>query len=108
MPGQVEKTPSRRRSAHWGSLTPNQKIVLPQRVSYLSLILYEYEGIERHSLAPFRWQMCNEATIEQIKGWLESGVFPNLKTSGEIIKLLGNDRIGTDNKEIIKNTSAQK
>ena len=94
------QTPSRR--SNWGSLTPNQKKVLPQHLSYLSLILYEYSDNERMSLLPFRWQLCHEASINEIERWLQINEFPSLKDSVSIIRMLGSDRIGTNDKNIIQ------
>lgn len=94
------KTPSRR--SIWRSLTPNQKRVLPPHLGHLSLILYEYSDTERLSLLPFRWQLCHQASIYEIGTWLRKDDFPSLKNSSGIIRLLGNDSIGTADKNIIQ------
>lgn len=88
----------------WGTLTTKQKKVLPERIDYLSLVLYEYLDEDRRNLDSFHWQLCKEAKkIENIQDWLKLGNFPNKVISAEIIKDLCNGKIGTDNSEFIDN-----
>ncbi|PYV93422.1 MAG: hypothetical protein DMG05_01630 [Acidobacteria bacterium] len=86
----------------WGKLTRKQKRVLPERLPYLGLLLYECDGENRQLLRQFAWQMCNFASIETMSGWLKSGDFPGPASSPEIIRQLGNASIGTDNKQILE------
>ena len=77
--------------------------MLPERLAYLALLLFEYEDLERRRLMPFKWQTCSKATsIDQVTRWLKSGRFPSVATSGEIIKSLGNDQIGTSDRKVIE------
>lgn len=91
-------------SKGWGKFTPNQKKVLPGRLRYLALLLYDSDEGKREVLGPFKWQLCNDQdiTIEMISNWLKSGSFPSASSSSKIIKQLGNAEIGTDDKEILE------
>jgi len=93
----------KRRNGKWGKLTNKQKDVFPDRMKYLGLLLYSYLDEDRHKLNKFEWQLCQDATPREVEIWLKSDKFPNKKDSGEIISLLGNGSIGTDNREIIQN-----
>ena len=85
----------------WGKLTPKQKKVLPERMPYLGLLLYECNSEERQLLKRFAWQMCSLGTVETINDWLKSGKFPSSASSSEIIQQLGNAKIGTDDERIL-------
>lgn len=85
----------------WGNFTKSQKKVLPERLSYLSLLLYSYSDKTRHSFNPFSWQLCNVAELTEIEKWLKDDKFPNLVESNYIIDNLGNGIIGTDDDDII-------
>ena len=92
----------RRGTNKWGDLTAKQKQILPERLSYSALVLYQYsELVERRKLAPFQWQLTSSATIQDVSGWLKTGQFPGLKLSKEIIESIATDLIGTGNKKII-------
>lgn len=93
----------RRRNGKWGKLSKRQKDVFPDRIKYLGLLLYSYSDEDRHKLNKFEWQLCQDATLKEVKEWLKSERFPSKKASWEIISLLGNGSIGTDNREIIQN-----
>jgi len=43
----------------WSNFTKNQRSVLPERLRYLSLLLYRYEDEEGYILKPFKWQRCD-------------------------------------------------
>jgi hypothetical protein len=92
----------KRRKGNWGPMNPNQKKVLPDRLSYLGLLLYSYTDKERQQLNEFEWLLCQGASLSDVEGWLKSDKFPDTKSSGEIISLLGNAYIGTNDPEIIK------
>lgn len=98
----IKRRPSKGHKSCWGSFTTNQKKILPERLKYLSLLLYEYEDEQRHNLNPFSWQLCNGVQLDKVENWLKNGVFQNLTTSDRIIKMIGNDKIGTDDKIILK------
>lgn len=91
----------KRRNGKWGQFSKNQKKMLPNHVDYLALLLYEYADLERLELLPFHWQLCKDSHFKQIKNWIKSGSFPMLQTSEHTIDLLGKDKIGTDDNEII-------
>ena len=91
-----------RRDAKWGDLTQSQKKVLSNRLGHLGLVLYQYvDGSDRRKLSKFHWQLTAGVSIEAVSEWLKTGEFPNLQRSFEIIISLAQDRIGTDDKEII-------
>jgi hypothetical protein len=91
----------RRRDGKWGDLR-RQRDVLPDRIKYLVLLLYSYADKERRQLNEFFLQLCQGASLSEVEGWLKSDEFPDTKSSGEIISLLGNACIGTDDPEIIE------
>ena len=97
----IKRRQTAKRKARWGSFTPNQKKVLPNRLEYLALILYEYIDAERQHLAPFRWQLCSGTKLSDVEQWLNSDYFPRPLMSDIIITQLGRDKIGTDDKKII-------
>jgi hypothetical protein len=86
----------------WGKFTPNQKKILPERLAYLGLLLYEFSEEERHQLKNFAWQLCKGESIETTIYWLKSSKFPSRLNSSEIIQKLGNGEIGTDDKQILE------
>jgi hypothetical protein len=85
----------------WGSFTKRQVQVLPERLSYLSLLLYSYGDEARRSFNPFSWQLCNSAEFSEIRNWLKNDNFPKLVTSDHIVTNLGYGNIGTDDDAII-------
>lgn len=89
------------RKGKWGHFTKRQIEVLPDRLSYLSLLLYSYGDNARRSLNPFTWQLCDSASFPELQTWLQNGNFPELITSDHIVARLGYALIGTDNNEII-------
>ena len=89
-------------SKNWGRLTKKQRKVLPERLQYLALLLYQYKNTERNILEPFQWQICESANdIETVQTWLKNDDFPSVITSDEVIIGLGNAKIGTDDDDIL-------
>lgn len=101
MSSKVKEKTSQKRVNVWGRLTPNQRKILSGRTEYLSLLLYEYADVENHELAAFHWQLCKNAEIKEIEGWLKADNFPGKVTSSLIIEGLSKAEIGTDKPEII-------
>lgn len=91
----------RRRNGKWGQFTKNQQTVLQNKIDYLALLLYEYTDEERRLLEPFRWQLCQNHSFENIENWLKTGKFPNLLTAEHIIHGVGRGIIGSDDQDII-------
>jgi len=91
----------KRADGSWGTFTPNQEKVLPERLEYLSLLLYSYEDNARHNLRPFSWRLCNGFSFDQVKDLLKREQFQSSLSSCEIIKGLGNAKIGTDKNSIL-------
>ena len=91
----------RQASGKWGKFTQRQKKVLPDRLGFLGLLLYQYEETERRILAPFLWQVCQGMTFQQVELCLKADLFPNLQDSASIIQALGHGVIGTSNDDLI-------
>ena len=99
----LKSRPGPNRRSKWGSFTKNQEKVLPKHLAYLSLLLYEYSDEARKVLKPFYWQLCESHTFDDVKAFLRAGNFPSLLDSSCVIRHLGEGRIGTDDREIIRN-----
>ncbi len=86
----------------WGSFTKRQMKLLPERMSYLSLLLYSYKDAQRHDLQDFQWHVClpNE-TLDLLEGHLKTDTFPALHESRTVIGAVGYGRIGTDDDKIL-------
>lgn len=97
----IKRRGSKKRKSHWGEFSQKQKTILPGRLAFLSLLLYEYTDGERRKLAPFHWQLCRDVEFQEVKNWLRTGRFPDLITSDKLISLLASAEIGTHNREII-------
>jgi hypothetical protein len=93
----------KRRNGKWGKLTHRQKDVFPGRMNYLALLLYSYSDPDRHRLTPFNWQICRSIPAGDVENWLRGDKFPSLVSSAEVIRQLGNARIGTDDQGTITN-----
>jgi len=77
----------------WGKLTDNQKIILPARLAYLALVLYDYEDTERTRLNEFKWKSCKDAScIETIEGWLRNSTIPGCNGSELILYQLASPK----------------
>ena len=98
----------KRATGKWGSFTKKQKEVLPERLSYLGLLLYCYKDKARRDLEPFVWQLCRSAKFSEIEEWLRNDTFPSLMDSSKIIFGIGNGQMGTDNNDTINNVISPK
>jgi hypothetical protein len=87
----------------WGPFTKNQEEILPQRLDYLTLLLYGYEDHARRILRPFTWQLAQGLSFEALKNSLRTGTFHNTLDSAEIIRSLSEGRIGTAEDSTIDN-----
>jgi hypothetical protein len=92
---------NRRTGRGWGPLTRNQQKMLADRTDYLSLLLYNYSDKERRALMPFQWQVCAGSALSDVESWLNSGAFPSLTTSENIIHQLGDCKIGTERNDLM-------
>lgn len=88
-----------------GNLTPNQKKVLPKRLSYLSLVLYRLSDSDNRQLESFLWRNCAGANLTTVKDWLKtfSTYEKETKTTEQILRLLESGAIGTNDRTIIQN-----
>ncbi len=91
----------RKASGKWGRFTKRQKVVLPQRLSYLALLLYQHKDGARRMLEAFQWQLCSSVEFSEVENWLKNGAFPSRVGSAEIIQGLGGGKIGTDDNKTI-------
>ena len=91
----------KQRNGHWGKFTANQKRILPERMDYLALCLYEYADSTRTQLQPFNWQVCKGNDLSDVESWLKTNAFPAKQTSGDLLQSLGSDKIGTTDAEIL-------
>ncbi len=85
----------------WGTFTKRQLQVLPERLPYLGLLLYNYTDGARRSLNHFHWQLCNMTTFDEVRRWLKHDDFPALVTSDKVITSLTLGAIGTDDNDIL-------
>jgi hypothetical protein len=99
--GLLTQAKLKRRNGRWGKFTPKQEAVLPSKLDYLSLLLYEYADPERYNLGQFRWKLGKNSTFPELKNALRTDSFGDTADSAEIITGLGNALIGTADKKII-------
>jgi hypothetical protein len=85
----------------WGRFTRKQKQILPNRLSYLGLLLYSYEDDDRRILHPFHWNLCHSMNFQELENCLKEDRFPELFETNTIIQAVGNGYVGTDNKQIL-------
>lgn len=92
-----------RRNSQWARLGVKQAQALRGKLSYFSLLLYRYsdQDGERRELAPFAWQPGRGSTIRRINNWLATDNFPESLNSHQMLHMLANDQIGTDNPILI-------
>jgi hypothetical protein len=95
--------PSGKRSRiKWGEFTDHQKLISPERLEYLALLLYKYSDIKLQKITNFSWQICKGFSFDDIERFSRTNSFPSLHVSSEIIEFLGAGIIGTSDKEVIK------
>ncbi len=85
----------------WGIFTRNQERVLPKRMNYLALLLYQYADAERRLLNSFVWQLADGMSFEDLKACLKRDHFPNTLDSSRVIAGLTSGRIGTAERQLI-------
>lgn len=85
----------------FGKLTDKQKELLPSRLPYLSLLLYEYKDQDNKQLNDFRWFSCKESSLQQIELYLKNNNFQNKDTTHSIIDGLSKGKLGTTNEKEI-------
>lgn len=100
--GLLVQAKRRQKLGKWGKFTPRQRELLPARMDYLSLLLYDHAKGLPSSLLPFRWQLCQGSKFRQVEGWLEQDKVPCPQSGESIIRSLGNGRIGTKDQQAIK------
>ena len=90
------------RNESFGELTEKQEEHLPARADYSAFVLYGYDDKDKTTLSPFQWQSCAGTKLEDMKDWLKNGKLPKPLYSSEMIRLLYDKKLGTDDKSIIK------
>lgn len=92
----------RRANGRWGEFTPTQCKILPERLSYLAILLYDYRDKERRLLKDFQWLLCHYASsLDEVKKWLQIQECPSLVESKAIVERLGQGLIGTDDGKVL-------
>jgi len=86
----------------WGTLTKAQEALIPKHLSYYALVLYRLNGNDGNTLMPFRWQLCRQHSVEEIKRWLRQDSFPQEMESSAVIRKLATGYIGTRSKRVIE------
>lgn len=99
--GLLAQAKLKRPNGKWNVFKPNQKKILPQRLSYLALLLYQYSDTERRLLNPFLWQLCSNLSFKAVETCLKRGKFPQVLESRDIIHRLAGGLVGTDDNGII-------
>ncbi|MFA5191441.1 MAG: hypothetical protein WC740_11980, partial [Verrucomicrobiia bacterium] len=88
-------------SGGFGGLTSRQREVLPERLAYLSILLYTYSDAQRLHLQPLDWLLCEGIELADIEAFLAAGDVYGTMRSTNILIALGNGDIGTDDQHII-------
>lgn len=84
-----------------GKLTSRQIDVIPEHLRYFTILLYKYSDKDRHDLLPFTWWNDRFPDIDEIIGLLNDPTGEDTISSCDLIQLLGDGHIGTDDKDII-------
>jgi hypothetical protein len=85
----------------WNQLTKPQSRMYEHYRDFYSLLLYRLSGNDMDKLQAFRWQLCSDYALKEIKQWFSLGKFPRELQSSEILKRLFKGEIGTDDPKII-------
>ncbi|MGA2876393.1 MAG: hypothetical protein ABSE82_12745 [Nitrososphaerales archaeon] len=96
----------RRKGYSWNTLQKKQEQLFPNRRAYYSLLLYRLKGKDLNEFDPLRWQLCHESETEDLKQWLRTDLFPEEKTSSDILRMLFDGQIGTKDRETIQSVIA--
>ena len=96
----------RRDGYSWNPLKKKQENLFPKRHAYYSLLLYRLKGKKLSEFQPLRWQLCRDRTVEEVKQWFASGLFPEEQPSSAILKNLFDGKIGTPDPNIIQSVIA--
>lgn len=86
-----------------GDFTVTQTELLPERMEYAAILLYDYKDLNNKDMYPFRWLPCNGLSFASLCEMLSKDNIPTslqMNTSS-ILQRLVKGRIGTDSKNII-------
>ncbi len=86
----------------FGQLTKSQKKQLIERVKYLSILRYKFLDNENKILDSFFWSVFDNDSMGDIMEWLKNDSFPTTIPTKDIINQLGVGKIGTSDKNIIR------
>ena len=100
--GLLVQAKRKRYNEPWGGLTDKQMELLDSRMQYLSILGYRYIDPQNKELDKFSWSLCENFGIESLKNWIEDDRFPRSTDTKNIVMQLGLGKIGTADKEIIK------
>lgn len=90
----------------WNSLKKKQEDLFPKRHAYYSLLLYRLKGKKLSEFEPLRWQLCRDHTVDEVRKWFKSGLFPEEQPSSALLKNLFDEKIGTRDPNIIQSVIA--
>lgn len=96
----------RRKGYSWNTLRKKQEDLFPDRRAYYSLLLYRLKGKDLSEFHPLRWQLCRDHTLEDVKQWLRSDLFPEEQPSSAFLKKLFDGEIGTPDSNVIQSVIA--
>jgi len=87
----------------WRRLRKNQKAMLTLYHDFASLVLYSYLDQKRTELNPIAWKLCQGKNSPEIDQLLQKDDFGELLKTRDVIRLLGEERIGTVDQTLIDN-----
>ena len=100
--GTLVQAKRRLHEAKWNQLTDNQQSTLPDRMTYATLLRYEFHDAGNTLLAPFFWNNFAGHRIADVVKWLQTGAFPPACDTQALIEALSTGLIGTDDEKIIE------
>lgn len=95
-----------RKGYSWNSLKRNQEELFADRRAYYSLLLYRLKGKKMSEFQSLQWQLCRDHTVEDVKKWLRSGLFPEEQPSPALLRNMFDGKIGTPDPTIIQSVIA--
>jgi len=96
-----------KRKKKWEELTETQEEILPKHLKYLAITLYRYEDAKFRRLRLGQWFSCKRSSVDKINNYLKNDFRrARLKNSSDVLKALAEQKLGTQDAEIIKDVIA--
>ena len=92
----------RQADGKYGGLSCKQKEHLLAGEKFSAFVLYGYNDDDKNELAPFQWQPCKGAKLEDMEGWLKNAKPPDPLKISEMIRRIYNKELGTDDTATIR------